>query len=181
VNGRLFLARLHLPSGLRRRKLEELLLLTACAFDSPPPPFQGLTREGLLREFAGFSREMAEKALASPAGPAAAERRLFDGALRLGREVGGLLHVSTPREAMAAARILYRSLEIDFRGSPEGDIVIRSCSFSRSYSPAVCRLMSSLDSGILCGLAGGGRLEFAERLTEGRDCCRARFSFKDGA
>jgi hypothetical protein len=181
MNGRLFLAGFYLPAWLRRRKLEELLLLTARAFDSPPPSSQGLSRAELLRKFAEFSREMAEKALDSPAGSVTAERRLFNGALGLGREIGRTLRVSTPHEAMRAARILYRCLGIDFRGSAEGDIIIRSCHFSRSYSPAVCRLMSSLDAGILSGLAGGGGLEFAERLTEGRDRCRARFSFKGGA
>ena len=180
MNGRLFLARLHLPAGLRRRKLEELLLLTARAFDAPPPSFQGLSQAGLLLKFAEFSREMAEKALDSPAGPATTERRLFDEASRLGREIGRTLRISTPQEAMTAARILYRCLEIDFRGEAGGDIIIRRCFFSRLYSPEVCRLMSSLDAGILSGLAGGGGLEFTERLTEGRDCCRARFSFKDG-
>ena len=181
MNGRLFLARLHLPAGLRRRKLEELLLLTARAFDVPPPSFRGLSQNGLLRTFAEFSREMAEKTLDSPAGSATAEKRLFDGASRLGREIGRTLRVSTPQEAMAAARILYRCLEIDFRGDAGGDIVIRRCFFGSVYSPEVCRLMSSLDAGILSGLAGGGGLEFSERLTEGRDCCLARFSFKDGA
>ena len=124
---------------------------------------------------------MAEKALDSPSGSAATERRLFDGSVRLGREIGRTLGVSTPQEVMAAARILYRCLEIDFRGDAGGDIIIRQCFFSRFYSSEVCRLMSSLDAGILSGLAGGGGLEFAERLTEGRDRCLARFSFKDGA
>ncbi len=180
MNGRLFLARLYLPAGLRRRKLEELLLLTARAFDEPPPSTNGLSREELLQKFAEFSREMAEKTLDSPSRSAAAERRLFDGAMRLGQEIGRTLRVSTREEAMAAARVLYRCLEIDFRGGPGGDIIIRSCYFSRFYSPEVCRLMSSLDAGILSGLAGGGGLEFTQRLTEGREGCRARFAFKVG-
>ena len=181
MNGRLFLARLYLPAGLRKRKLEELLLLTARAFDAPPPSTRGLSGEERLQKFAEFSREMAEKTLASPSRSAAAERRLFDGARQIGQEIGRTLHVSTREEAMAAARILYRCLEIDFRGDPGGDIIIRSCYFSRLYSPEICRLMSFLDAGILSGLAGGGGLEFTQRLTEGRDCCRACFSFKDGA
>jgi hypothetical protein len=58
-----------------------------------------------------------------------------------------------------------------------GDIVVRRCSFSRRYSAEVCRLMSRLDAGVLAGLAGGGELAFSERLTEGSDRCRARFTF----
>ncbi len=180
MNGRLFLARIYLPARLRRRKLEELLLLTARAFDAPPPSFRGLSQGQLLRMFAEFSREMAGSVSDSPARLATAERKLFDEASRLGREIGKMLRVLTPPEIMTAARILYRSLEIDFRGEPGGDIIIRRCYFTRFYSPDVCRIMASLDSGILSGLAGGGRLEFAQRLTEGRDCCRARFAFKAG-
>ncbi|HMA54714.1 MAG TPA: hypothetical protein VKT17_09640 [Acidobacteriota bacterium] len=179
MNGRLFLARLYLPAGLRRRKLEELLLLTARAFDAPPPALRGLSLDELLRKFAEFSNERAARILDAQARLAETERALFDGASRLGQEIRGTLRVSSPREAMTAARILYRSLGIDLRGGPGGEIVIRRCYFSGLYSSDVCRLMSSLDAGILSGLAGGGGLRFAERITEGRDCCRARFSFKE--
>ena len=179
MNPRLFLARLYLPAGLRRRKLEELLRLTARAFGEAPPSVEGLSLEGLRRRYAEFSREMADRALARPAGLTMIERRLFDEANRLGHEIARELGVSTFQEAMAAARILYKGLEIDFRGDQQGDIVIRRCSFSRHYSPDICRLMSSLDAGILSGLAGGGGLEFSERLTAGASCCRARFSFPE--
>ena len=180
MNGRLLLARLHLPAGLRRRKLEELLLLTARAFDAPPPALKGLSLDELLRKFAEFSNEQAARILESPVRLAETERTLFDGASRLGQEIRRTLRVSSPGEVLTAARVLYRSLGIDLRGGPGGEIVIRRCSFSSVYSPGVCRLMSSLDEGILAGLAGGGDLEFVERLTEGGKCCRARFSFKDG-
>lgn len=174
---RLRLVRLYLPPGLQKRKLAELVRLTARAFDVAPPSLDGLSLGEMRRLYAGFSREMAERALSDPGGPAAARRRLFDEALRLGRDLGRELGVSTPRDVMAAARVLYRGLDIDLEGGPAGDIVVRRCSFSRHYSAAVCRLMSSLDAGILAGLAGGGELEFSERLTEGSVRCRARFTF----
>jgi hypothetical protein len=177
VNLRLCLARLYLPTGHRRRKLEELLQLTARAFDAAPPSVDGLSPKGIRNRYAEFSQEMAEQALGRPEELTMIRQRLFNEALPLGREIARELGVSTLQEAMAAARILYRGLEIDFRGDRQGDIVIRRCSFSRHYSPEVCRLMAALDSGILSGLAGGGELEFAQRLTEGADCCRAHFSF----
>ncbi|MBP1660249.1 MAG: hypothetical protein H6P95_1441 [Candidatus Aminicenantes bacterium] len=179
VNLRLCLARLYLPAGPRRRKLEELLRLTARAFGEAPPSVEGLSLEGLRRRYAEFSREMADRALARPEGLTMIERRLFDEADRLGHEIAKELGVSTLPEVLTAARILYRGLGIDFRGDRQGDIVIRRCSFSRHYSPDVCRLMSSLDAGLLSGLAGGGELEFTGRLTEGASCCRARFSFPE--
>jgi hypothetical protein len=179
MNLRLTLARLYLPAGVRRRKLEELLQLTARAFEADPPSVEGLSLEGMRRRYAEFSKEAAERALARPDGLAPIRRRLFDEAARLGREIARELGVSTPHEVVTAARVLYRGLEIDFRGDGQGDIVIRRCSFSRHYSPEVCRLMSELDAGILSGLAGGGELEFTHRLTEGSDCCSAHFSFPE--
>lgn len=178
---RLRLARLYLPAGLQKRKLAELVRLTAQAFDAAPPSLEGLSLGEMRRLYAGFSRDMAERALADPAELEAVRRRLFDEALRLGRDMRRELGVSTRRDVMAAARILYRGLDIDLDGGPGGDIVVRRCSFSRLYSAAVCRLMSSLDAGILSGLAGGGELEFSERLTEGSVCCRARFTFPGAA
>jgi hypothetical protein len=177
VSPRLFLARIFLPSALQKRKLVELLRLTARAFETDPPSCEGLSLGDLRRLYAEFSREAAERALDRPEVLAATGRRLFDEAVGLGREIRRELGVSTPRDVMAAARVLYRGLEIDLEGSPVGDIVVRRCSFSRRYSAEVCRLMSRLDAGVLAGLAGGGELAFSERLTEGSDRCRARFTF----
>ncbi len=76
---------------------------------------------------------------------------------------------------MVMGRILYRALKIDFRGISSGEIEISRCYFSQFYSPQICELISSLDEGILAGLAGDGRLTFSQRITEGRDCCKALF------
>ena len=75
---------------------------------------------------------------------------------------------------MAAARVVYGLLDIDLRGTPDGEITVRRCAFSDSYSPEVCRLVSALDTGLLAGLSGGDRLEFTQRITEGGPCCLAR-------
>jgi len=64
-------------------------------------------------------------------------------------------------------------LGIDFLGEPDGSMVMTRCFFSDYYSSPVCRLISSLDEGLLVGLAGGGRLSFSQRITEGHECCRA--------
>ena len=181
MNPRLFLAGIYLPSGLQKRKLAELARLTARAFDTAPPRMEGLSLGEMRRLYAEFTRERAERALRSPAGPAAVRQRLFDEARLLGRDIARELRVSTRREVMAAARILYRGLEIDLEGDAGGEIIVRRCSFSLLYSPEVCRLMSGLDGGVLAGLAGGGQLEFNERLTEGGGCCRAHFTFPEPA
>jgi hypothetical protein len=179
VNLRLAIARFGLPNFLKKRKLAELFSLTGRAFDENQPSAKGLSLRQMRRLYAEFSRAAAERALTDPSKAAEAERRLFEGAVDLGRAIRDELHVATPGEVMAAARILYRGLGIDFKGSKAGEIVIRRCSFEPFYRPEICRLMSRLDAGMLAGLAGGGRLEFTERLTDGAGRCRARFTFRE--
>jgi hypothetical protein len=70
---------------------------------------------------------------------------------------------------------------IDLRAHPSGHVVVSRCAFASSYSPQVCRLMSSLDAGLVAGLTRGGRLTFSERLTEGRPRCIARIRWEGGS
>jgi len=185
----LFLARRHVPLWIRRRKLDELLRLTARAFETAPPAVRGLRFEAALRKFAEFSRDLTVRLLEGAEGTdpswcaqdreAKVRSRLFVESYRFGQEIRDEIGVFTPKDVMAAARVLYRGLDIDFQGDAAGGIVIRECYFSGFYEPRTCRLMSSVDEGVLAGLAGGGRLEFTARLTEGSDSCRARFSFPE--
>jgi hypothetical protein len=179
-NLRLAAARVYLPRGARRRAIEELFARTAAAFGSPVPPPQGRGTASRLVEYARFTRERAEEALERGAGGgpeslAALERRLHRAARGLGGRYRLQLAVRSPAEALAAARVIYRGLGIDFRGTPDGQIVIRRCSFAAVYTPRVCALVSALDRGLLAGLSGGGELRFDQRLTEGACCCRAHF------
>ncbi len=80
------------------------------------------------------------------------------------------------KDAMQMAHLIYGIVGIDFRGNPQGEVVISRCYFSSFYSPKVCGIISSLDAGLLSGISGGGRLSFQQRLTEGTECCRARLS-----
>jgi len=180
VNLRLRIAGLGLPRPLQKRKLAELFALTGRAFGEDPPATAGLSLERMLRLYAEFSNAAAARALGAPSGGAEAGGRLYEEALAFGRGIRRELRVASPREVMAAARILYRSLGIDFEGTPAGEIVISRCFFETRYSAGVCRLMSRLDAGVLAGLAGGGGLEFTERLTEGAGRCRALFAFPEG-
>ena len=190
-NLRLAAARLHIPRRAQRQALEELFSRTAAAFGSPVPPPRSGGPAARLAEYARFTRERAEEALAlsavgrasqggqaaasGPGALAALERRLYRAARGLGGRLRLQLGVRTPAEVMAAARIIYRQLGIDFRGSPDGEIVIPRCFFASVYTPRVCALVLALDRGLLAGLAGGGELRFVQRLTEGTCCCRAHF------
>lgn len=169
---RLFLMRLYMPRRVRARELEELFARTAAAFGRPVPP-AGRPLGPRLQEYALFTRSQAEEALAAGGDRDALERRLYRAAAGLGRRYRIRLGLRSPGEAMAAARLIYRRLGIDFRGTAGGAVTIRRCAFSAVYPPAVCRLVSALDRGLLAGLSGGGDLRFSQRITEGAACCRA--------
>jgi hypothetical protein len=89
---------------------------------------------------------------------------------------GRLLGIHSVDDVMALGRLLYSLLDIEFQGSSSGEIMISRCYFSGYYSPEVCRVMSAMDHGLLAGLAGGGKLVFSQRITEGHACCRAHFT-----
>jgi hypothetical protein len=174
VRLKLAAARLLLLSGARRRReIGRLFARTAAAFGRPVPPAQAPGAAGLLGEYARFTREQAEAALAGGQDLRALDRRLFQAALALGRGYRLRLGVRRLPEAMAAARLIYRGLGIDFRGGPEGEVEIRRCAFAAVYTPQVCALISGLDRGLLAGLTGGGEMRFRRRITEGAPACRA--------
>lgn len=173
MNLRVALLQLYQPAGLQRAKLEELFRRTAAAFAAEPPPLAGLSFAECRRQYALFTRQQVEQALQRGDDLEATEERLYQQARQLGAGLRASLRITAPEDAMAAAGVLYRALGIDFHGTPRGAITIRRCFFSDFYSPRVCRAMSAVDSGVIAGLAGGGRLVFRQRLTEGYDCCRA--------
>jgi hypothetical protein len=167
----LAVSRLYVPGFIQKRKLEMLFEATAGAFGCAAPFTGGLSCDDKLKLYAQFTREQADKALRQ--GKELETRgRLFQNACRIGRQLKQDFKVSDT-EVMRAAALVYRMLNIDFQGGPEGQIVIRRCFFSAFYTGQVCRLISSLDEGLLVGLAGGGRLSFTRRITEGDECCRA--------
>jgi hypothetical protein len=166
-------ARLLMPFGIRRRALERLFARTAAAFGTPVPPPRARGTRGRLLEYACFTRAQAEKALQRGEDLAALDGRLHRAAYGMGAGYRLQLGVRSVSGAMAAARLIYRNLGIDFHGSPDGEVIIRRCGFARTYTPQVCRLISALDRGLMAGLARGGELRFRQRITEGADTCRA--------
>lgn len=174
----LTLSEVYVPHFIRRRRLEGLLAATADAFRTAAPRTAGLSLDECLSLYARFTRDQADVSIRT-GGEHEAQRRLFDNACSIGRGLRKELGLRGP-DVMRTGRVVYRMLGIDFRGSPDGAIVISRCFFSAHYSAAVCRLISSLDAGLLAGLAGGGRLTFSQRITEGNECCRARFDIDGG-
>jgi hypothetical protein len=166
----------NMPSIVKRQALVQLFRSTAAAFRCDMVRLSGLTREQCLLEYARFTAAKAEEALRSSADLSELQERLYRNAYRLGRMPGKLLGVRGIEDVMAAGRLLYSILDIEFYGSDSGEITINRCYFSSFYSPEICRMMSAMDRGLLAGLADAGDLAFIHRITEGQPHCRARFT-----
>ncbi len=165
-----------LPPIVRRAVLRKLFRATAVAFRCAPPPLGGLATPELLARYASFTADHAQAAVDRGEDLRALQARLYQQAYPVGRWLARLLGVRNVAQAMDVDRLLYRVLEIDFRGDAQGQVVIERCYFSRFYTADTCRLMSGIDHGVLAGLMGGGALEFQARITEGAPYCLAHFT-----
>jgi hypothetical protein len=175
------LGQLCLPPSVRRKRLRQLFALTADAFESSAPPVEGISLDEMLERYARFTREEAEKAIGRPEVREKVRERLYNNAFALGCELRRKFRIRTLRDALQMGRIISTVLNIDFREGGAGGIVIRRCFFSSYYSAEVCALISALDEGIMAGLTSGLKLQFIERITDGRECCMARFGTGEGA
>lgn len=171
---------LHIPGWVARPALRRLFEETASAFGCEPVDVRGLGRRELLERYATFSAGCAERALALDGDLDAVSRRMWRNASAMGASLRRGLGVRSRSDEVRAARIAYRIIGIDLRADERGRVVVERCTFAERYSPAVCRVMSSLDAGLIAGLTRGGALAFSERITEGRPRCLARISW-DGA
>jgi hypothetical protein len=171
---------LHIPGPVARSALRQLFAATASAFGRDPGDLHGLTHRELIERYAAFTTACAERALADRSDAEVIARRMWSSAYALGASLRRRLGVRTRAEAVRAARVAYRMLAIDLRADEQGSVVVDRCAFAACYSPGVCRLMSSLDAGLIAGLTQGGRLTFSERITEGRPRCLAAISWQGG-
>jgi hypothetical protein len=181
MNWRLKLAGLGLPAFLKKQKLRTLAGLTARAFQVAEPELQASSYKARLKQYAEFTKIAAENTLGRQELADNPQKWLFEEARQFGAKLRGSFRVRNLEEAIEAARIIYRAIGIDFRADLRGEVRIRSCFFSRFYSPEICSLISSLDEGLLAGLFGPGEMRFSQRLTEGKAGCRATFIFKETA
>ena len=182
IRSRLF--SLPIPRLLRKVFLMRLFRLTAGAFGAPAPRVRG-TPAQILDSYSAFTKEQAERVMQDSSRVAEVQRGLFAHASSLGARLRSSLGVSSTGEAMEVARALYRLIDVDFSGTAapgscdagcasgtSACFTVSRCSFSACYPPAVCRLISSLDAGLLAGLTRGGKMIFTQRITEGASACK---------
>jgi len=169
MNFYLTLAHLGIPEFYKKKKMIELFELTSRAFQCERPELAGLSHYELLVQFANCTASWAEKCVDAPD---AVKARLFKEAHVMGRDLRNQFRIKSFAEAMEMSRIIYRLLGIDYSGRGDGEVIIRSCFFSRYYSAPVCRIIAGLDEGLAAGLTDGARLIFKQRITEGLpECC----------
>ena len=169
---------LHLPGWAARSALRRLFGETASAFGCEPEDVRGLGRRELLERYVAFSAAGAEQVLAQGGDLDAVSRRMWRNAYAMGVTLRRRLGVRSRSDEVRAARVAYRMIGIDLRADERGRVVVDRCAFAERYSPAVCRVMSSLDAGLIAGLTRGGTLAFSERITEGRPRCLALISWQ---
>jgi len=178
MNLPLTIARIYIPALIKKKKLLELFELTADAFDSEMPAVANRSYRECLKAYADFSKINAEEAVKRPDNVEAVKERLYRNAFRMGEKLRKDFRIGSKAEVIRLSKILYKILGIEFSGESSGEVVIRRCFFSQFYTADVCRIISSLDEGVAAGLSAGGRLVFTERISEGKNCCRAEFHMK---
>jgi hypothetical protein len=171
-------SKIFIPEYMKKRELMNLFHLTALAFERTIPPTFGLSFDDCLVVFAHFTKSEVDRAMRG-GDLQTIQDLLYQGAYEFGNKFRKKFRVSTTRDVMEASRFLYKILGIDFKGTEKGTITISKCFFSQHYSPSTCRVISSLDAGMIAGLSGGGGLSFSERITEGSTSCNAQFIFKE--
>ncbi len=156
----------HTPEIVRRAALQILMRTTAQAFRAPGKRLWTRSWKDGLREYAEYTREHSLDAGVDP-------DRLYARAYALGEKIRRVTGFRDDADLRRLVFWLYQGIGISMSGELPGEITVSRCFFSDTYAPEQCRLMSNMDSGIVGGIMGGGRLVFTDRLTEGGKRCRA--------
>ena len=169
----------HMPDFLRRRQLQMLMNLAAESFSVPAEKIRGGTAEEALAQYAAFTCRCMDAGSIDQDACSADEEKLYRDARRLGDKIRQTTGFTEHEDQNRLITLLYRNIGIeinitgDLRERQTGELIVPDCYFSRYYTPEQCRLMSFVDSGIVSGICGGGKLLFSHRITEGCGFCRA--------
>ncbi len=164
----------HILSGRLGAHLEVRILMrqTAKAFGVNAPK---ASPTNLLKVYAQFTAEEAMRAIQQEDDLEMLHQKLYRMAYDLGRRLRRWLRPQDEQDCQAMIALLYRNIGIQMEEESPGVFCVRTCYFSDFYIPEVCFVISAIDQGIFAGIYQGGRLSFRERITEGRDVCRADF------
>lgn len=175
MNVRLLIAEIRMPSRRRLEKVRELAALTARALGTIPPSITDRSVRRALAAYAKFTRESADLAVRNGADLERLGAKLREEAVGFGRSLAAAFRIRDRRQALRLLRLAYRAIGIDMRPGADGAVSVRRCFFKDYYAPETCRLIASLDEGLMAGICGEGKLVFTQRLTAGEPGCLARF------
>jgi len=178
VNVRLRLAEFWIPGRVRVGKVRELAARTAAGFGVAPPSLARRPARRALEGYARFTRECCDRAVAAGADLAVIRDGLRREALVFGRSLAATFKTRNRGDAARLLRLAYKAVGIDLRADENGDVRVLRCFFKDYYGPEGCRLIASLDEGLMAGIWGEGALVFSGRMTSGQGECRARFEFR---
>ena len=124
MNLLLKILQIYIPTFIKKRKIVELFNCTALAFECGIPQLEGLSFDECLEKYALFTKEEVEKSIQQGNDLQTIKNRLYQNAFRLGEKLRKRFHVTTIEEVMTMSRILYRTMEIEFHGTVQGEITI---------------------------------------------------------
>ena len=159
----------HTPGRIASFEIQILMDTTARAFGVKGKRVWNDPPQKALHEYMKFTIFCMQLAETDP-------DRLYAESFRTGSLIRRITGFKALRDVEELVFYLYGNIGIAMDGRLPGEIQVYRCFFSRYYSPDQCALMSAVDDGMTAGIAGGGRLHFSERLTEGGRTCRAVFT-----
>lgn len=164
---------------LHRLELQALAAVTAAGFGCMPPVLLFSAPPAALRRYAVFTVRAAERAKRCGK---LNEQKIYHCSYRAGSLIGRLARryggLRTELHHQQFVQMLYRTIGIHLEGNLPGAFSVKRCYFSRYYSPDVCRILSNMDNGLVCGIFEKGNLYFTQRITEGNTICSGCMTIK---
>lgn len=157
----------------RRIEVQILMGLVTSSLHLPKQNLLRMPSARALDALAAFTSKHLEKCSSKQ------QQRLNAKAFRLGECLRRFLIRRDHETLTSLTFLLYRNIGIDMEGHFPGRVIVSRCHFCHYYSPHLCAIASLMDSGVICGLFGGGQLVFHERITEGKDKCCCSLSLPE--
>lgn len=159
----------------RRAEMQILMNLVTSSLRLPTVSLLCMPSGKALEVFASFTAKHLQQCSDER------QQTLSNNAFRLGTMLRRCLTDRSDDALTQLVFLLYRNIGIEMNGQLPGKVCVCRCHFITHYSPHICSLASLMDSGVVCGVFGGGKFTFSERMTEGKEmcCCELRLEVND--
>ncbi len=164
------------PEFIKKIEIQILLNTTAKGFGTRAIRVWDKSYKGALAIYKEYTKYAIKYSVKCDNKDGFNSRKLYYYAFKTGSLVSLITGFTEKDDIERLVFYLYKNIEIDMRGNIPGNIYVSKCYFAKSYKPYECRIMSLVDSGVIAGINGGGRLGFTQRITEGCSNCKACFA-----